>query len=84
MQERFRKKEYQVLLQVLKRFREKANINQVDLAKKLNVQQSYISKIETGERGVDLVELKSICEALGFDLMEFIAEYQKELRKEGD
>ncbi len=53
-------KEYKVVLQRLKKARMEAGLTQVQVAKKLGHHQSYISKIESGERRVDVVELKRI------------------------
>ena len=44
------------------------DVTQGELARRLGKSQSYISKIETGERRVDVVELLVICEALGISL----------------
>ena len=42
---------------------------------------SFISKIESGERRIDLIELREICIALGSNLKEFINEFEKALTK---
>jgi hypothetical protein len=34
--------------------------------------QSFITKIEPGERGVDVIELAEICRAYGRKLLEFV------------
>ncbi len=47
-------------------------MRQVDLANRLQRPQSYVSKYESGERRLDLLELKQICCALGTSLEEFV------------
>jgi transcriptional regulator with XRE-family HTH domain len=51
-------KEYRLLVEKLKRARKDAGLKQVEVAQQLGKPQSYISKIEKGERRVDVVELK--------------------------
>lgn len=75
-------KEHKILLKLLKKTRVDAGLRQVDIAKKLRVPQSMISKYEVGERRIDLLELRDICAALGMPLAEFIAKLEAKLRKE--
>ena len=52
----------------------RANLmTQKELAKRLGVTQSYISKIEKGLRRIDLFELMEYCEATKISLTEFAA-----------
>ena len=53
-------KEYRKVIKRLKKARRDAGLTQVEVAKKLNKPQSYISKIERGERRIDIVELKKL------------------------
>ena len=71
--------ERHTLLGLLKEMRLEAGLRQVDLAEKLHVPQSMISKYEMGERRVDLLELRDICAALGVSLVEFVRELEKRL-----
>jgi transcriptional regulator with XRE-family HTH domain len=75
------KKEYKILLEQLYRLRLSSGLRQSDLALKLKAPQSFISKIESGERRIDLIELREICIALGSNLKEFINEFEKALNK---
>lgn len=53
-------KEYQNIIEKLKKARLNAKLKQEDVAEKLNKPQSYISKIERGERRIDVTELKEL------------------------
>jgi transcriptional regulator with XRE-family HTH domain len=74
------KKEYKYFVQVFNECRTKAGLLQVDLAKKLGVPQSYVSKIETGQRKVDIIELREICSHLNITLKEFVTRLEKEIK----
>jgi len=56
--------DYQLLLKLLKETRQKASVAQTELAARLDTTQTFISKVERGERRLDLIELVEIFEAL--------------------
>jgi transcriptional regulator with XRE-family HTH domain len=58
-------------LQLLKALRLEKNFTQKQLADRLGVPQSYVSKYETGERRLDFVETAYVCEALGITIQQF-------------
>lgn len=68
-----------MLLQLLAESRAQAGVTQVDLAKKLKEDQSWVSKVERGIRRLDLVELALWCQALGIPLSQFVAHYEDRL-----
>ena len=53
-------KDYKEIIERLKIARIKAGLAQQDVADKLGKPQSYISKIESGERRLDVAEMKKI------------------------
>ena len=57
--------EYQRLCTVLRSLRREAGLTQVQVAAALGVPQSFVSKYESGERRLDVIELGHVAEALG-------------------
>lgn len=75
-------KAYQLLLQLLKSKRIDKGFTQEQLASRLGVGQGIVSKIETHERRLDVIELREICLALGISFPEFVTEFDKYLKEE--
>lgn len=71
--------------QVIGRLRSKREIKgvtQSQLADLLDVNQAFVSKIETCDRRLDIIELHHICQVLGIFFVDFIQEVDKDnLRK---
>ncbi len=65
---------------LLKSLRTKAGLRQVDLAEKLRQPQSFVSKFESGERRLDILELRQVCRILGVSLEQFAARLEDSLK----
>jgi transcriptional regulator with XRE-family HTH domain len=76
-------REYAIVLRLMKQTREKAGITQVELAKRLRQSQSFVSKMERGDRRIDIVQLRTICGIYGLRLSEFVQRFEKELGGRG-
>jgi transcriptional regulator with XRE-family HTH domain len=63
---------YDRFLKLLKKAREDAGLTQEQAARKLKKPQSFISKCESGERRVDVVELIAFCRAYGGSASSFV------------
>lgn len=61
---------YLELIGRLRAGREHSGLSQAELGHRVGRPQSYIAKIETGERRIDLIEALGLCEALGISLEE--------------
>jgi transcriptional regulator with XRE-family HTH domain len=59
---------YIELIARLRKLRRSKNLSQRELARRMGKPQSFVSKIETGERRIDLIETLSLCESLGVTL----------------
>lgn len=68
-----------VLLSLLKQARTNAGLTQSDLANLLNQPQSFVSKYESGERRIDILELRNICSALNFPITSFLKKLEIDL-----
>lgn len=63
------------LLLLLREIREESQQRQSDVAFRLRQPQSFVSKYESGERRLDLLELEQVCEACDTDLKAFVVRY---------
>ena len=72
--------ELRILGEVLVRARERAKLKQSDVAARLGLPASYLSKIESGTRRLDVIELIRIAEAMGADAAEIVSEVRDALR----
>ena len=58
---------YARLVHALREIRKQNNVTQIQLAERLGKPQSYIAKVETLERKLDIVEFVDWCKAIGAD-----------------
>lgn len=72
--------EYEVFLQILKRHRIEAGLTQVECSKALGRPQSFMSDVERGSRRLDIIQLRDLCHALGFDLPTLVLEFERALQ----
>jgi len=72
--------EQRKLRELLRQVRLGAGLRQSDLAKKLRQPQSFVSKYESGERRLDMLEVRQICAAIGISLQDFVARLEESLK----
>ena len=63
---------------LLKQIRLETGLTQADLAVRLGQPQSFVSKFESGERRIDVLELRQICVAMGIGLVDFVRLFEGE------
>ena len=62
------------LIAILVEKREASGLTQTELAKKLGEYQSFVARLESGQRRVDVVEFLNLAEVLRFDPSSVIKE----------
>ena len=65
-------KEHRILVERLRKARKEKGLDQRDVAKLLGVSQSYVSKMESGQRRIDIVQLKTFARIYGKNIDYFI------------
>lgn len=75
--------EYAILLDLLREIRRTAGVTQVELAERLGKSQSFVSKVEVGETRLDVIQLRTICQAIDSSLPEFVEKLEERLAKRG-
>lgn len=59
----------------IKAARERKHLRQSEVARALDVSQSYYSRIESGKRDIDLAVAFKICDIIGVDIRDFANKY---------
>ena len=70
----------QALQTILKQIRSESELSQTGLAKLLSKPQSFVSKYESGERRLDYLEVRAICQGCGTTITKFENKLSKLLR----
>jgi len=65
-------REYGAILRVLQDAREEAGLTQEQLALRLGESQSFVSKVERGERRLDILELRQVSQALMLPFLKLV------------
>jgi transcriptional regulator with XRE-family HTH domain len=73
--------EYEHFRLLLVTAREKSGFTQAEVSKKLGRPQSFVSKYESGERRLDVVELVQVCVVLGIDPQVVVAKVQSKAKR---
>lgn len=62
---------------LLRQIRTEAGLRQADLAAKLKRPQPFVSRYESGERRLDILEWRQVCKVVGITPAEFLARFEK-------
>ncbi|NSX54124.1 helix-turn-helix domain-containing protein [Parasulfitobacter algicola] len=73
MAKTIRSKGHETLCQALIEARKSAGLTQAELADRLRCHQSFVARIESGERRIDVVELIVLTRALGIAIEDTVA-----------
>ena len=68
-----------VLLKHLKKMRADAGLSGPEIQRRLNRPNSYVSKVESGEKRLDILELREYCQACGVSIIDFIHRLEEKL-----
>jgi transcriptional regulator with XRE-family HTH domain len=68
---------HEALIAILIAKREAAGLTQTELAKALGEYQSFVARLESGERRVDVIELIQLAHVLQFDAAAVVCEVEQ-------
>ena len=68
------------LLALLRQLRIDAGLTQTELASRLQRDQTFVSKYESGERRLDILEVREICGAIGVDFVAAMRRLDRKLK----
>ncbi len=72
MDKTIKTREYALFIERMRKARIEAGLKQIDVAKKMRRPQSYISRVESGEYRLDILEVKRFAKFYGKSVEYFI------------
>ncbi|GAB2577798.1 helix-turn-helix transcriptional regulator [Dyella jejuensis] len=72
--------EHKELVTLLFDFRRQADMTQAEAAEALGRPQTYVSAVEVGRRGIDLVQVREFCAVYDVSFPKFAEHYEKRLK----
>jgi transcriptional regulator with XRE-family HTH domain len=69
------------LVGLLRELRIEAGLTQIDLAARIEKHQVDVSRYESGQRKLDVLEVREICQAIGITLEEFVKKLEVVLKQ---
>ena len=72
---------HQKLAELIRTLRVESGQTQVELAERLGETQSAVSKVESGQRRLDLVQLATYATALGIKVSKLVERWEREATK---
>ncbi|MFG6433549.1 helix-turn-helix domain-containing protein [Roseateles sp. LYH14W] len=79
MQKNLHTQDQLLLRELLVELRNAAQLTQVDLAKRLEWEQTHVSRVERGVRRLDVLELRRWVNAMDVSLPDFVALFEQRL-----
>jgi len=80
MQKKDNLRQNAILGELLRAIRKEQGLRQTEVSSRLKKPQSYVSKYESGEKRLDLTELKCIADAMGVPLNEIVSRFENILK----
>lgn len=74
-------KENGVLTLLIREMRAEAGLTQAACAEALGKPQSYVSKIESGNQRIDLLQLRDYCRVCNTSLTHFVRNFESNLKR---
>ena len=69
------------LLALLREARRRAGLTQTEVAERLGKPQSYVAKVEGGERRLDTIEMIAFAQAIGADPVRIVRAVMQEMEQ---
>ncbi len=73
---------HEALREALIAARKAAGMTQADVAKKLKCHQSFVARIESGQRRIDVIEMIVLARAIGADVRDFLLIAERETSRD--